>query len=87
MLIKALELSGCGENPTGPKLPDFTLSKADKSDIVTVKKYRIFYHVVDLIIMDTSTCLLRFFLDFLVTMPVSLFLGRPSFLGGPFLPS
>ena len=30
-------------------------------------------HIVDVVIMGTSTCLLAFFLDFLVAVPVSLF--------------
>ena len=37
--------------------------------------------------MDTSTCLLGFFLNFLVTIRVSLFLGSTCFSVGPFLPS
>ena len=30
-------------------------------------------HIVDVVIMGTSTCLFAFFLDFLVAVPVSLF--------------
>ena len=31
------------ENPTGPKLPDFTLSKADKSHKVTSDEYDLYF--------------------------------------------
>lgn len=34
------------------------------------------HRIVDVVIMGTSTCLLDFFLDFFVTNPASLFLGR-----------
>ena len=48
---------------------------------------RLTYHVADVVIMGSSTCLLGFFLDLLVAMPVRLFLGSTCFLEGPFLPS
>ena len=37
--------------------------------------------------MGTSTCLLCFLLDFLLAIPVSMFLGSMCFPEGPYLPS